>query len=362
MTDNGRAEMQVLPLSALHQRENAPFMGLNGWMIPAHYGDPEGEYKAATESAGLFDASLFTVVRASGADHEEYLNRRTSQRVIEMAGGDGLRANFLSGEGRMDADLEVFRLPSGDSLLFAPPAVTGEYLQTLADKYVFTEDAAFADETAQWAAFALIGPKSGQVLEAMGIAPPAGKARLAPAEVAGGEGWVIRSEFLFNSHVLLVPVEAAENGWKRLLEAVREEGGLPVGFLPFDTLRVESGVAWWGIDLNDRSIPLEADLMSAIHTNKGCYPGQETIAKILNLGHPARKLAGVVWESEDPPAAGVTLLSEGKEAGRLTSSTFSPRLGKAIGLAMVKWPHRNEGTALQTEEGLPGVVRALPFQ
>lgn len=362
MTETTRAEMRELPLSPLHQQEGAPTMGLNGWMIPAHHGDPEGEYRAATEAAALLDASFLTVVRATGADHSEYLNRRLSQRVIEMAPGQGLRANLLSGEGRMEADLEIFRLPSGESLLLAPPAVTGEYLQALADKYVFSEDATFTDETAEWAAFALAGPSAGRILKDLGIALPTGAARIAPARLGESEGWVLVTEFLFGSPVVLVPVAGAEEAWKALLGAVRQEKGSPLGFLPFDTLRVERGAPWWGIDLTDRSIPLEADLMSAIHTNKGCYPGQETIAKILNLGHPARKLVGVLWESEDPPPAGTPVQAEGRDAGTLTSSTFSPRLGRAIGLAMVRWPHRNEGTTLTTSGGLTGTVRTLPFE
>ncbi|MCC5877348.1 MAG: hypothetical protein JJU11_14085, partial [Candidatus Sumerlaeia bacterium] len=100
---------------------------------------------------------------------------------------------------------------------------------------------------------------------------------------------------------------------------------------------------------------------TAIHTNKGCYPGQETIAKILNLGHPARKLTGIKWQGEDPPAPGSPLHVAGKEGGHLSSSTWSPRLGHPIGLAMMKWPHRNPGTEVTTAEGLKGTVTALPF-
>lgn len=154
---------------------------------------------------------------------------------------------------------------------------------------------------------------------------------------------------------VLVPAERAADAWAQLAKAAT-----PIGFLAFDTLRVEAGEPWFGIDTDERTIPLEAGLERAIHFNKGCYPGQETIARITNLGHPARQMLGVRWNSEDPPPAGPIFVGEA-EAGRLTSSTYSPRLAAAIGLAMMKWAHRAPGTSVHTADGTAGTLVALPF-
>lgn len=360
MTNQQTDELKQLPLATIHRDAGAPMMGLCGWEAPAHFGDPEGEYNAASNGVALFDASFLTKVRATGGDHIEYLNRRLSQRVIETEPGVVVRANQLSGDGRMEADLEFIRVKESESLLVAPPAVAGNYLQALADKYVFTEDAAFVDETPQWGTVALIGPKAGEVLEALNLpTPEAGQ--MNEGKIGEANVMTHRSEYFFGSILLHFDVGDAGTVWKTVKEAVEKSGGRPLGFLAFDTLRVEHGAAWWGIDLTERSIPLEADLMTAIHTNKGCYPGQETIAKILNLGHPARKLTGISFEGEDPPAPGSPLTVDGREVGQLSSSTWSPRLGRPIGLAMMKWAQRNPGTEVTTPEGLKGTVTALPF-
>ncbi|MCC5877483.1 MAG: aminomethyltransferase family protein, partial [Candidatus Sumerlaeia bacterium] len=266
MTDQQTAELKQLPLATLHRDAGSPMMGLCGWEVPAHYGDPEGEYKAASNTIALLDASFLTKVHATGSDHVEYLNRRLSQRIIESEPGTVLRANQLSGDGRMEADLEVLRLAENESLLLAPPAVGGGYLQAVADKYVFTEDATFTDETHRWASLALVGPKGTEILRALNLPmPTVGQAT--EGTLGGITVKLFVSEFFFGSVILLFDVEDASSAWKSLREAVEKAGGRPLGFLAFDTLRVEHGTPWWGIDLTERSIPLEADLMTAIHTN-----------------------------------------------------------------------------------------------
>ena len=350
----------TLPAWNLQESAGAKPMHIAGWKIAAHYGDPEAEYRAATAGVGLMDVSFLTKVTAAGKDHVEYLNRRLSQRVIDQVPGQGQRANQLSGEGRLEADFVFYRATDELSFLIAPPAVSGPYLQQLCDKYVFSEDARFEDHTAEWAAFALLGPETPKVLAALDLTRPEGLG-IRAACVAQQKGYLMNVDFLAGAAVVLVPAADAPSVWAAMQREVVAAGGRAVGFLPFDSIRVEHGLAWWGIDLNDRAIPLEADLMAAIHTNKGCYPGQETIAKILNLGHPARKLVGVVVESDDPPVAGVTLQVDGKEAGTLTSSTWSPSLGRSIGLAMVRWAHRNAGTTLLLPGDIRATVVALPF-
>lgn len=319
----------------------------------AHHGDPEAEYFSARTSIGVLDASFLTVVRTEGKDRLEYLNRRLAQRVIELPTGRFVRAALLNGDGRMEADMEVLAISDDVTLLVAPPHVTGEYLHFLADKYVFSEEVRFTDVSAEWSAVAVVGPKAGELL-----------GDVAAGELAmNGDAIKFRSTFFPDAIVELIPFHASDAGTRapKLVEAARRFGGSALGMLAFDTLRIEAGIPWWGIDLTEKSIPLEADLWLAIHTNKGCYPGQETIAKIMNLGHPARKMVGVVFDGEDPLPVGTVLRAGEAEAGLLTSSTYSPRLKKALGLAMVRWPHRIEDTAL-TAGPLTARVVALPFK
>ncbi|MCC6547235.1 aminomethyl transferase family protein [Candidatus Sumerlaeota bacterium] len=340
-----------LPLADQHLSAGARMMKVAGWSLPAHFGDPEAEYWAARKQVALFDASFLTKVFASGADHLEYLNRRLSQRVIEMREGEVLHAAQLNAEGRMEAEMEILHRAS-DSLMIAPPAVTGDYLVQLADKYVFSEDAKFIDGTSDLVAFGLIGPQAKALCEKM---------MQSRNDLPIREFFSFSSRFVAGGDLLFATAAEAARIHEALKQLVSDAGGREIGFLPFDTLRIESAIPWWGIDVTQRSIPLDADMRSAIHFNKGCYPGQETIAKITNLGHPARKMVGVVWETGEPPLAGSPLTANGVEAGTLTSSTYSPALGMAIGLATVKWPYRAEGTAVATSQDVAGKVASLPF-
>lgn len=355
-----QTEPQALPLGSLHEAEGAPLAPVCGWKVPLHFGDPEAEYTAARDSAALMDVSFLTVVEASGKDHLEYLNRRLSQRLIELEPGTGLRAAQLNGEGRMEADMDVFAVEEGRSLLLAPPAASGPYLQALADKYVFSEDAQFTDAAERHAAFAVFGPAAGKVLRDVGIGAPE-RGEIVSFTAAGQDGYAFHSSYLPGAVVVMVNRAGAKDFWEALRRATSATGGRPIGFHAFDTLRVEAGTPWWGIDLTERSIPLDADLHDAIHTNKGCYPGQETVAKIVNLGHPPRKLVGLLFETADPPRAGEKLTADGKSAGTLTTSTYSPRLGKAVGLGMVPWSYREPGTEVTAESGAGAKVVALPF-
>jgi folate-binding protein YgfZ len=332
---------------------NSVTMQFLGKEMTAHFGDPEGEYAHLRERAGLLDICCFTVVRASGAEHREYLNRRLSQRTDDLVAGIVRRATLLGAEGRMQADVELVALES-DTLMVSTPASTGAALATLLDLYVFTEDAKFADATGEYALYIVGGPRAAEVVAALGFAAAA-KGQSASAQIAGCASLAWRSELAAGEFVVAIHA-ATDDAKSALLAAVTAIGGGPVGLLALDTMRVETGTAWWGVDLDEKTIPLDAGLMSALDFDKGCYPGQETIAKITNLGHPARQLRKVVWESSDPLAAGVEIRSNDMAAGVLTSSTYSPALGKAIGLVMLKWPYRNAGTKLEAA-GVTGTVQ-----
>jgi len=346
-------ETKTLPLKEHHEARGAKPAFFQGWEVPNHYGQPEKEYFQARNDAAVFDASFLSVVQGTGSGHVEYLNRRLSQLVVDMVPGEIRRANQLKGDGRMEADLEFALLEKETSWLLALPAIPGETLQQIADKYVFTEDAQFRDVSPDWAVFAVVGPKGcAALLKLLGW----DEFESHRGEIAGCPVTILRSEFFYQSPLVFTGQKDAS----RVHEALTEASGSPLGFQALNTLRIEAGMPWWGFELNEKSMPLEADLMSAIHTNKGCYPGQETIAKTMNLGHPAKKMVGVILESEEPPAAGSDIVFNGKEIGVLTSASYSPRHGKAIGLAMMKWIYFEPDLAIETQ-GIAGSFVELPF-
>jgi len=135
-----------------------------------------------------------------------------------------------------------------------------------------------------------------------------------------------------------------------------------VGLAALNVLRTEAGIPWYGAELQDTTLPVEAGLESrAISYTKGCYVGQEIIERIRSRGHVNRKLMGLLLEGAGVPAVGTKLIVEGKEAGEITTAVYSPTFGRAIALAYVRREYFNPGTRLEIASGGTAEVTALPF-
>jgi folate-binding protein YgfZ len=312
----------TLPLQETHRRLGARLGALCGCEVALDYGDWRAEYAALAAGAGLVDLSFLAQIRVTGVDRADYLDRRLSQLVRDIAPGEHRAATLMDAVGKMEADLEVHARVE-DFLLLAPPHGAGE-LAALLDRFVFSEDCRFADERGSHVILALVGAQAHAV-----------EGGLPSRYVPGG---------------VLFRVPAAEG--EVLFEHLLARAARPVGWTAFNAWRIRHACPWWGIELDRETIPLEADLDEALHFDKGCYPGQETIARITNLGHPARKLVVLDGALDAPHEAGRELLSpEGKRAGALASAALLPDAGVVRALAMVKWPHRTAGTLLQGPDG-----------
>lgn len=292
--------------------------------LPQPSGDLHRETHCIVDAVGLIDANDFARVAVTGGDRLDYLNRRLSQKTVDMQPGDARRAAILDAVGKMVADLEIFAFPDR-VVLWAPPW-RAERLAAEIDKYVFTEDCQVEDIAPRTAAFLLVGPR-------------------AEAAVAGN-ATILRTANALDGVVAIVEESRAEETAHALLAACRAHGGDVVGRDAYHRVRVAKGRPWWGAELDESTIPLEAGLLEAVHFDKGCFPGQETIARISNLGHPARQLVRARIEGEAPAVPTILETTEGKPAGMLTSVAASLDGSKTIGLAMVKWLQRQPGTQL----------------
>jgi folate-binding protein YgfZ len=149
-----------------------------------------------------------------------------------------------------------------------------------------------------------------------------------------------------------------------LWDALQNAGARAVGYAALEILRVEAGIPRYGVDMDESNVVTEA-LDDAVSYTKGCYVGQEIIARIKYRGHVAKKLAGVIFEQAVKVEVGATILSaDGKEAGRVTSIVHSPRIGRTIALVYLKYDYLTPGTRVRiksAEEDLPGQVTELPF-
>jgi len=259
------------------------------------------ELAALRRSGGLCQTTQRFLVEVGGDDSLLWLDRLSSQPVVGMAAGGVVDAVLMDGKGRLRADLRVVApADPGNGLLLELPASHRTQLLRLLDMYVIRERVVLADASETRQVIALVGPRSEELLAAVGLAlPPAGVAAtprpgvllLHPAQpgLPGAEFYVER--------------EAGRELCDELLAA----GAVRVGDEALEIERIAAGIARFQPDLSGDVIPLEAGLEARVSITKGCYPGQEVVARILNLGQVTRRLVRLSCPGRAPVEAGVEL-------------------------------------------------------
>lgn len=350
-----------LPLNPLWKSLGAVFETKRGWRIPAHFGDPKKEYEAARKRAGLFDRSSRGKIRVTGADRIDFLHRILSQDVRGLKPGEVSPAALLSAQGRMLAYFHV---------TVAADWVLLDFEQGLAKKtmeeiqhYVVTDDVALEDVTESLVLISLQGPKS----ETLGLPAHPSDGTTREPEILAGLPMIRRTHTGEKVYDLILEKKSAPSLVQRILEKGRGIGLEPVGMEAAEWLRIEAGTPRYGIDM-DESVTLPETGLEKIAASetKGCYPGQEVVARMITYsGHP-RKLMGLLFPKGELPAAGGRILAGDREIGRVTSVCISPALGKGIGmgyLAKGYFEGEDRGLEVETTRGkIQARVTSLPFR
>jgi glycine cleavage system T protein len=334
--------------------------------VAATFGDDiAGEYQAVRTAAGLIDVSYRCKVRVTGGDRVTFLQGMLSNDVVRLQPGQGCHAAFLTVQGKVVADLRVYAFAE-HLLLDVEPAGAPGLLQGL-ERHLVADDVELSDVSAELAALSIQGPRADQVVAAAvdGVADldlerdldfgegMAAAARVVVARVreAGEIGYE-----------LFVPVTDAAAVWHRVLDCGRPFGLRPVGHAAFNVLRVEAGIPWYGTDIDESRLVLEAALESAVSTTKGCYLGQEVVERASARGHVNRRLVGLRVLRGGVPRKGAIVQVEGKEIGTVTSAVASPALGRPIALAYVRREHLTPGEQVSVvAEGEPAVAQVTPL-
>ena len=311
--------------------------------IPLHYGDQAAEYAAASESAILLDRSHEGRILLEGPDRFELVNRMSTNDVSRLALGVGKPTVFVNANARILFRASCFSLSRG-LLLISEAGQGGALAKTLRRNIFFGDKVAVNDSSASTSQFALHGAKASRVMEK--LAPEA--LELPPlgcAEVDSDEGDLIvgRRKSIGGDHWnLIVKGDAGAAVHRRLLSIGSEYGLIPAGSLTYNSLRIRSGRAA-GLELSSDYIPLEVGLWDEISFSKGCYTGQEIIARMESRGRLAKTLVKIALTSMvDAPAA---IYARNKPVGRLTSSAAAPD-GQIHALAVVKVDSAHAGTDL----------------
>lgn len=318
-------------------------------------------YAAALEGAALYESSARGRVWMRDRDRAALLHRLSTNHIERLTPGEGAQTVLTTPIGRIIDLLTVYCLDDALLLLTSPgrgPAIAAHMKKNI----FFNDRLKVEDATAALGQLTLYGPRAAAALAAAGLPgadlPELGIAR---AEYAGAPLYVARDLPIGGAGLsLIAPPEAiAELG-----AALRAWGAAPLDEATHDVLRVEQGHGAYGRELSAEYIPLETGLWGAVSFTKGCYVGQEIIARMESRGRLAKQLRGLRLAAPpelpaEPGAPLARLDVAGKEAGDLTSLAESPRHG-LIGLAYVRTAHAAPGTAVRVG-GADATVVELPF-
>jgi folate-binding protein YgfZ len=325
------------------------------WELPANYGDPAAEYRAGCQGAGLRDASHWSRLRFAGKDHLDFLHRMSTNHFQGLESGAGLEAVFTDNRGRI-LELGTF-YRAGDQTLAVLSPTGRERIPAWLDRYIFSEVIAIADLTFNTAMFEVLGPRAAALV---GQAVGKDLSSLADHHLLNdplaGDLWLARFDCL--GHPGLRAIGPAAQ-LRALWEGLRAVGAQPLGEEAWEALRVQAGVPVQGRELGEEHNPWEANLGRTIHMNKGCYIGQEVIARLDTYDKVKQRLMGLELPEGPLPAVGALLRAGSAEAGRLTSAAHLPGQPGNFGLAYVRREHWQPGALLQLE-GVPVRVVQLP--
>jgi folate-binding protein YgfZ len=328
------------------------------------YGDVPAEYRAALESACMFDETDRGRLEISGADAIPFLHRILASDVRGVPPGGGSRSLLLSSKGKVQFDFDLARDADG-AWLSVPPG-NARPLATAIDVYLFSEDVKLRDTSAEHAPIAICGPRAEDLVRSVsGAEPPR-------ADHAWTRGSLDRQPVT----IVRLPV-AGSPGFRldagpalaeRLWRSLRDAGATPAGVVARDILRVEAGRALFGVDVDDTIYPQEARMEDAFSLDKGCYIGQEVVAKIDTYGGINKRLVALRISHDEPIERGTRLFREEegtwRDLGVITSWAYSFVLDTGLVLAYVKRRHQHPGTVFRVGESeatgtiVPSPVRA----
>lgn len=322
-------------------------------------------YGGLHEGAVFFDRSTRSRARFTGPKAAETLAGLVTSDVMSLRPGDGQYAAALTPKGKIIADLRIFARTDDLFVDVAPPAAAGWW--AMVRKFVNPRLAKYADVSAETVDVGVFGARAHEIVAAaLGIDPATlGELRMfAHREAAFGEDRLMVArvpDLGIAGYDIFGPPHIGD----ALMATLREHGAL-AGAPALETLlRIEAGRPAWGLDMDDNTLAQEANLeeLGAISFTKGCYTGQETVARVHFRGHVNRQLRGLRVDATRLPARAAELVDEeGRTVGDVRSVAVSPRHG-GVALAMVRReiPVGARLTARWSEGDVPVVVCALPF-
>lgn len=347
----------------------------NRAMADAATAELDAQYRQLREECGLLDRSDRGKLLVGGPDAAEYLQGQLTNDVEGLSAGEGCYAALLDRKGHIQADMRVLRIPPPvPSWLVAregsggSPEAEGFWVDTEPEglevarrhlqTYKIGREVELADVTTEWAILSLIGPRSAEIA----AAPPLPEHSCSERRV-GGVGCLLVGTRggvdLIAAAPATRPGDSRSSDADRLREALLDAGAIEAGQEAAEILRVEAGIPRFGAEMGPDTMPAEAGIVErAVDFEKGCYIGQEPVARLHYRGRPNRRLRGL--ELSAPAEAGTSLRLGEKEVGRIGSACVSPARGP-IALAIVRREAEPGAELAVGEDGVTARVIDPPF-
>ena len=364
--------IQKSPLHETHIGLGAELKESDRWQVPTSYGDELFEYAAIRErGAGIIDLSARGRFQVSGSEAVQFLNGLITNDMKTLPENRWMPAAFPNVQGRLIASVRVVRKPDVSTgkkptpfFLIDTEPITREAVLKTIERFTLAGDFHVVDLTSKTALLSLQGNRAADVIGSV----LGERASAIPAYGAAQIEWqqqnltVLRATHTAEDGFdIVVSADQASPLWGALVNA----GAMPVGQEALDRLRIEAGVPRYGIDMDETNVVTETGLDEAVSYTKGCYIGQEIIARIKYRGHVAKKLVGLFFDRPMRIDKDAKIKSaDDKEIGRITSYTLSPHLGCTIALGYVKYDYLAPDTEVRVHSGerqIAARVSSLPF-
>lgn len=328
--------------------ENISAMLRTSWATgPVDFGDPRGEDAAARTTSAVFDLSGRTHLTLTGRDRARFLHGFCTNDVKRLTAGEGCEAFVTNLKGRIIEHILI--AVASEAIHLSGTAGFEEPLFSHLDRYLITDDVQIVRRSDELADLLLSGPTALSMLnsfanEAGALVPYAHR----DVVIDGRQCTVQRIDLLAVPGVLVTVPRAALETIRGALAAA---GARPAGVAVFEARRIEAGLPLYGVDVTDDNLAQEAMRTErCISFKKGCYLGQEPIARLDALGHVNRQLTAMRFATAAPPANGTALLtSDNKDAGKISSAAIVPSTGQVVALGMVRSAFAKPGSELFIE-------------
>jgi folate-binding protein YgfZ len=310
------------------------------------------EYAAVRDGGvGLIDLSERGRISVSGSEAVMFLNGLITNDIKTLGEGRWMSAAFPNVQGRLLAAVRVIR--RREDILLDTEAVTREKVLKIIERFTLAGDFKVRDLTDETPQISFQGRGASELVQ----------------QIYGVRSLPRDGVWQDDNVTIIRATHTSEDGFDVIGSDAVSDGATAVSKEVEEILRIEAGIARYGVDMDETNVVTETNLDDAVSYTKGCYLGQEIIVRIKHRGHVAKKLTGLRFETNGVLPGDVSKIitpgsviksTDGKEIGRVTSATFSPKLGTIVGLGYVRYEHLSPGTPIIVD-GVAATTHELPL-